>query len=289
MYTEDVTGTAAANIGAEIIKKVITPNARSFCRLQGSNSTGKQLIGGDTRVEFQTAFQKAIQESCEAQGIEVLQALLTKIKPPEAIAEPVRKREIAKQQQKQFAQQEKQQEAEAKLATQKALGDQGPKLVEADQEVVKVVQKSKQEQEVALEGANRDLEVAIEEYHAAKDTAAAMLSAKQAEAAITLYGNEADAAGWQRSVEALGGDGNAFARFVLYQKLAPSYRSMQVNTADSPLMKVFEGFTKPGSDAKIDSSKIKPLQIDLPKDVVIPKIEHRIRKPAAVPSPAPRA
>lgn len=287
MYNEDINGTAAANIGDEIIKKVITPNARSFCRMEGSNSTGKQLIGGDTRVAFQTAFQKAIQESCEAQGVEVIQALLTKVKPPEAIAEPVRKCEIAKQQQQQFQEQKKQQEAEAALATQKALIDQKQKLVQADQKVVKVVQEAKQAQEVAMEGANRDLEVAIEELQAAKDKAAATLSEKQAEAAVTLYANEADASGWQRSIQALGGDGEAFARFVLYQKLAPSFKDLTVNTADSTLMKVFESFTKPGNSTKIDTSKIEPVKIDLPKDVQIPKIERKVRKvelpPAVIP------
>jgi hypothetical protein len=85
-------------IGEEIIAKVIMPNARSFCRLRGSNSSGRDFIGGETRSAFQAAFQEAIRETCGDQGIEIVQALITRIIPPQAIAGPVRDREIANQQ-----------------------------------------------------------------------------------------------------------------------------------------------------------------------------------------------
>jgi hypothetical protein len=71
------------------------------------------------------------------------------------------------------------------------------------------------------------------------------MSQKSAEAAGIGFENEADAAGWKRSVEAFGGDGSAFARYVLYQKLAPGFRSIMTNTADSPLMEVFKGLSGP--------------------------------------------
>ena len=285
MYNESMNGMAAANIGEEVIRKVITPNARSFCRLRGSNSSGKEMIGGETRVAFQTSFQSTIKATCEKQGIEILQALITRINPPQAIAEPVRKREVARQQEKAFHQQKLQQEAEAKLATEKATIAQRQKLVEAEQTVVKTVTMAKQEQEVALQGADRDLEVAIEEYHASKDKAEATLSAKKAEAQVSLFANEADAAGWRRSIQALGGDGEAFARFTLYQKLAPSYKSIMVNTADSPMMDVFKKFAQSGPSVKIDSSKIEPIKIDLPTNVEIPKLERRVRKTEEMPTP----
>jgi len=40
-------------------------------------------------------------------------------------------------------------------------------------------------------------------------------------------------------VEAFHGDGNAVARYVLYQKLAPGFRKIMTNTADSPRMEIF--------------------------------------------------
>ena len=115
-------------------------------------------------------------------------------------------------------------------------------LVVADRTVVEEVTKAEEEQGVALEEANRDMEVAELELQAAMDKAIAIRAQKRAEAAVIGFENEADAAGWQRAVEALDNDGEAFARYVLYQKLAPGYRSIMTNTADSPLMEVFQSF-----------------------------------------------
>jgi len=229
-------------IADEIISKVIMPNARAFCRLQGANSSAREFIGGDTRTAFQQAFQKSITETCDAQGIEIIQALITKIKPPEAIAGPLRDREVAAQELKQYTQQILQQSEEAKLATEQAMIKQRQELVGADKSVVESVTKANEEQSVALENANRDKEVAEKELAAAKDQAEAILAKAKAEAAIIGFENVAQAAGWKKAVEALGNDGEAFARYVLYQKLAPGYRQIMTNTADSPLMRVFEGF-----------------------------------------------
>ncbi len=231
------------DIDQEIIRKVIMPNARAFCRLRGSNSSGRDFIGGETRSAFQAAFQDAIRETCDAQGIEIVQALITDIKPPQAIAAPVRNREVANQKLKQYEQEKIQQLEEAKLATENALVVQLQRLVQSDREVVKLVTDARKRQEVALAEANRDKDVAGEDLKAAKDQAAAVLAEKEAEAAIINFVNEADAAGWKRAVEAFGGDGKAYARYVLYQKLAPGYKSIMTNTADSPLMRIFDNFS----------------------------------------------
>ncbi len=239
--TNDKPGASA--IAEEIIAKVIMPNARAFCRLHGSNSSAREFIGGETRTAFQNDFQTAITETCKAQGIEIVQALITKIKPPQLIAEPLRKREVAAQELKQYTQEILQQQEEAKLATEKAMIEQKTELVGAERKVVEVVTLAMEEQEVALEGANRDKAVATEKLDAAKDEAEAILARATAKAAVIGFENEADAAGWKRAVEALGNDGEAYARYVLYQKLAPGYRSIMTNTADSPLMDVFRVLT----------------------------------------------
>jgi hypothetical protein len=41
-------------------------------------------------------------------------------------------------------------------------------------------------------------------------------------------------------VQAFKGDGGLYAQRTLYEKLAPRYQSLMVNSADSPLMKMFE-------------------------------------------------
>jgi hypothetical protein len=90
--------------------------------------------------------------------------------------------------------------------------------------------------------ANENKKVADFDLKAAKDQALANLSKKKSEAGIVEFQNQADAAGWKKAIDALGGDGEAFARYVLFQKLGPNYRSLTINTADSPLMDIFRNF-----------------------------------------------
>ncbi|MCA9239943.1 MAG: hypothetical protein KDA37_07080, partial [Planctomycetales bacterium] len=239
-------GDGASAIAEEIIDKVIMPNARAFCRLRGSNSSARELIGGETRTAFQTEFQNAITETCRTQGIEIVQALITKIKPPEAIAEPLRNREVAAQELKHYTQQVLQQQQEAKLASEKMLIEQKKEMINAERAVVEAVTLAQEQQQVALEAANRDKDVATEKLAAARDEASAILARASAKAAVIGFENEATAAGWKKAVEALGNVGEAYARYVLYQKLAPGYRSIMTNTADSPLMEVFRSFTGGG-------------------------------------------
>lgn len=228
-------------VDEEVVKKIIMPNARSFCRMRGANKTGRDFIGGETRVQFQKDFQTAMQEACEPLGIEIIQALITEIKPPQAIAGPVRDREVALQQLGQYKQQKLQQEQEALLSVEQEKVKQRQALVVADQEIVKITVKAKEEQEVAVTKANEELQVAKLRLEAAKDKAEAILAQKKAEAGVIVFQNEAEAAGWKKAIDALG-SGDAFAQFTILKRLAPSYREIMTNTADSPLMRIFESF-----------------------------------------------
>lgn len=232
-------------IDREIVQTVIMPNARSFCRLQGSNSSGREFIQGTTRTAFQEAFEKSMKEACEPLGVEIIQALITTIRPPEQIAEPVRKREIAKQQELQYQQQTLQQESEQKLAVEKAMVEQKQALVAADQNIVKVTTQAKQDQQVALTKANEELAVAQLKLDASIDEAKAIEARGKAAADVVRFDNEAEAAGWKKAVEAFGGDGQSYAQYVLFQKLSSSYQRIMVNTADSPIMKIFDSFARP--------------------------------------------
>jgi hypothetical protein len=186
-----------------------------------------------------------MQDKCDKLGIEIIQALITKISPPEQIAKPVREREIAKQQEEQYQQQILQQKSEEKLAIEKALVLQKQALVQAEQEVIRVTTMALREQEVALTKAREKLAVAEFRLAATKDEAAAITSKGTGAAEVIELKNKAEAVGWQRSVEAFEGDGNQYAQFVLYQKIASAYRNIMVNTADSPIMKIFESFNGP--------------------------------------------
>lgn len=240
-----------ARVEQEIIQKIILPNARSICRLKGSNHSGREFILGEKRLAFQQDFQKSLEATCKAQGIEIVQALITRISPPQQIATPVRERQIATQQAEQYKKQIEQQESEKNLGVEKEMVKRKQALIEIERDVVKVTTEAQRKQEVAIIGANQRMKVAESELAAAKDQAEAILSLGQAAADVIGFGNEADAAGWKQAVAAYEGDGNGYARWVLLRKLAPSFKQMMINTADSPLMQIFEEFNvKPAKPAE---------------------------------------
>jgi regulator of protease activity HflC (stomatin/prohibitin superfamily) len=245
LFNEERDGKSLAE---QIIAKVILPNARAYTRLQGSNFSGKEFITGDTRVTFQANFQETMKANCDKQGIEIIQALITSIKPPDKIADPVRRREIAQQQENQYKKEIEQQKAEQNLAVEKAKVLQKKEQVSANQEVVVVTTEAKKKQEVALIDADKRLAVAEQKLLAAQDLAAAIMAKGKADANVINFANEAEAAGWQKSIAAFSGNGSEFARWTLLKKLAPAYRGMMINTDSSPLMDVFKTFdSKPAA------------------------------------------
>lgn len=243
LYNEEANGD---RIDEEIVRKVILPVARAFCRVQGSKNAGRDFIEGTSRTQFQDEYQRMMAAKCGPLGIEIIQALITKINPPEQIAKPVRSREIAKQQEAQYQQEILQQKSEEKLAIEKEMVKQKQELVKAEQEVIRVTTAAQREQEVALTKAREKLAVSEFRLAATKDEAAAIKSKGEGAAEVVEFKNKAEAAGWERSVAAFEGSGDLFAQFVLYEKIASAYRSIMVNTADSPIMKIFESFNNPG-------------------------------------------
>ena len=268
IYNESENGDA---IDAEIIRKVIMPNARSFCRLEGSSKLGKNFIEGETRMEFEKRFQEAMVTACEPLGIEILEALITKIRPPQQIAEPIQQREQARLDEQKYTAQIKQQEVERKLAEQTALVKQKSALIAIERDIVKLVTEAEREQEVAVTKANEGLAVSKVRLEAAKDEAEAIMARGKASADVIGFENEADAAGWKRAVAAFDGNGLEYAQFVLYQKLSTAYRRVMVNTADSPIMKMFEivGERSPGTQLP---DRADTRAVEAPRETVTPKL-----------------
>lgn len=232
-----------AVVEEEIIQKIILPNARSFCRLRGSDNSGRDFILGEKRLEFQEDFQRTLEATCQRQGIEIIQALITRISPPQQIALPVRQRQIAVQEAEQYVKQIEQQLSEQQLRVEQELVKQKQVLVGVEQEVVKLTVEAQRKQEVAVIEADQRKKVAEVEVAAAMDQAEAITARGKAAAEVVNFQNAAEAAGWQKSVEAYGNSGDEFARLVMLKKLAPSYRQLMVNTADSPLMDIFTDFS----------------------------------------------
>ncbi|MEO6807983.1 MAG: SPFH domain-containing protein [Isosphaeraceae bacterium] len=241
LYNEDANGD---QIDEEIIAKIITPESLSICRIGGSKLTGGEFISGTQRELFQQNLDTALKANCKEQGVEILAVAITSITPPEAIAEPVRQREVAKQELAQYQQEKLQQLSEAQLRVQVLLADQKKELVEGEQSVVEKTTKAEQEQSVAKTLAEQKLSVAQTNLEATKDKAAAIGSEAQAAADVTRAQNKADVAGLSSRVKAFGGDGSALAKNLMVGKLAPAFRTI-LSSSEGPLMDLFSQFTRP--------------------------------------------
>lgn len=222
---------------------VILPYARSFCRLVGSKYSARDFISGDTKLKFQQEFETKLRDACRGQGIEILQALVRDIVPPNEIKEPINEREIAKQQIKTLEQQIIVAKSQAELATQVEMANQNQAIGEANKEVVTIVKKAEQESDVAVTKAQQELAVAKLQLQAAQQQADAQIAKGKAEAAVTLLQKQAEAEPLRQQVAAFG-DGDAYAQYFFYLKLAPSVKSILTNT-DGPFADLFKQFAQP--------------------------------------------
>ncbi|HSZ54449.1 MAG TPA: SPFH domain-containing protein [Tepidisphaeraceae bacterium] len=222
---------------------VILPNARSFCRLIGSKYTARDFISGDTKLKFQAEFEATLRDECRKQGIEILQALVRDIVPPDAIKDPINEREIAKQQIKTLEQQIIVAKSQADFATQTEMANQNQAIGEANKDVVSIVKEAEQNQGVAVTKAHQELAVAKLQLQAAQQQADAIVAQGKADAAVILLQKQAEAEPLRQQVAAFG-DGNAFAQYFFYQKLAPSVKSILTST-DGPFADLFKQLMAP--------------------------------------------
>ena len=234
---------------------VILPYARSFCRLIGSKYTARDFISGDTKLKFQAEFETKLRDECRKQGIEVLQALVRDIVPPDAIKDPINEREIAKQQIKTLDQQIIVAKSQADLATQTEMASQNQAIGDANKQVVTIVKQAEQNRDVALTKAQQELAVAKLQLQAAQQQADALVARGKADAQVILLQKQAEAEPLRQQVAAFG-DGNAFAQYFFYQKLAPSVKSILTNT-DGPFADIFKQFAAPArSSGNTNSQKL---------------------------------
>ena len=242
LYNEDDNGDV---IDEEIVAKIINPESRSICRINGSKLSGRKFFDGEARKIFQDNLKKSLIDHCLQQGIEIIDVPLSSIQPPQEIAGPVRSRELAKQNLARYLREREQQESEKQLKVETMLVDQGKRLVEADRIVAVQLKKAEQEQSVAVTAAEQKLAVAGTRLEAARDEADAATSRAQAEADVIRLTNQAELAGLAAQVSAFGGDGSALAQSLLVGKLAPAFRSILANS-DGPLMELFGQLSRPG-------------------------------------------
>jgi hypothetical protein len=158
-------------------------------------------------------------------GVQIKSVLIRNIEPPNQIATIIREREVALQTAKKFDQEITQAISKAELTKQETLAVQNKEKVEQMTLQIKATIKAQQEQAVAVTAAERGFSVAQLEAEAAKSTVAAQISKATAERDVVKLDNEAQAAVLGSQVSAFG-SGENFARFTLYQKLAPRIQSI---------------------------------------------------------------
>jgi regulator of protease activity HflC (stomatin/prohibitin superfamily) len=244
-YVDDRISRPGANPGEEVIKciveKVLLPNARAFSRLEGSRHSAREFISGETRQQFQDKFFKGLQNACTSQGIDVRSALVRRIEPPKAIADPIREREIAIRQRERLAQEMEREKQQKLLAKTVKLQERMKLIKQAEADVSVAITHADRQMEVALIEANRKLEVARLELQAARNQADAVLSKGQASADVLLLKNKAEAAGI-RSARSAFGDGEAYARYLFLRKVAPAIKQVISNT-EGPFLDIFRTFS----------------------------------------------
>jgi len=226
-------------------EKVILPYARSFCRLVGSQYAARDFITGDTKLKFQEEFEAKLKEACAKQGIEIRQALVRDIEPPQAIKDPINDREIAKEQIKQYEQQILVAKTQTEFVTQEGMADQNKSIGDANRQVVTILKKAEQSRDVAVTKASQELAVAKLRLDAAQKEGDALLERGKAAAAVVLLNKEAEAKPLAQQVQAFG-DGNAYAQYFFYQKTAGSVKSILTNT-DGPFGELFKQFSQPST------------------------------------------
>lgn len=244
----------AAELEKHLEEKVILPYSRSFSRLVGSQYTARDFIAGDTKLKFQADFEQKLREACEKQGIEILQALVRDIVPPDDIKNPINEREIAKQQIKSLEQQIQVAKSQADLVTQTETATQNQAIGEANKQVVTIIKRAQQERDVAVTKAQQELAVAKLRLQAAQKEADAQVARGEADANVILLKKQAEAEPLRQQINAFGG-GDNYAQFFFYQKVAPSVKSILADT-NGPFAEMFKQFSSPPAQSPPNTSKV---------------------------------
>jgi len=215
----------------DILKKIILPRARGFARIEGSKGNALNYIVGEMRQEFQDNLTKNLREGCGKWGVEIRSVLIRNISPPEEISSIIQDRELAKQAATMFVQQIVQAKSKAELAKQKGLAEQNKEKVDAETEKLKATIQASQEAQVRQTAAEQNLAVAKLQKDAAVEQAAAIRAKAEGEQTVIRAKNEAIAKVLNQNAQAFS-SGDAYAKFLLYTKLAGNIENILTN--DNP-------------------------------------------------------
>jgi regulator of protease activity HflC (stomatin/prohibitin superfamily) len=209
----------------DIIDKVILPRMRGFSRTEGSKKTAVEFIAGETRQQFQNTLEEYLRKICAPLGVSINSTLIENVIPPDTIAKIIREKEIAVQDARKFEQQIEQAKSKAELTKQEMLAEQNKRKVQAETEKLKAEIAAKQEQEVRIISAKKELDIAKINLKTAEAKITAALLTAEADRDAIKRRNEAEAKVIADKVKAFGGGLN-YARYLLYQKIAPGIKDV---------------------------------------------------------------
>ena len=235
----------------EVLQKVLIPAVRGFGRIEGSKYSAPNYISGESRLIFQNTLFDKLKTFCEPRGILIKAVLVNDIEPPQAIAAPIRDREIAREELARNRNQLTQAQAEQRLAREEELVRQQQEKVRAETDRLQKVIAAKNRQEVALIEQEKLLTVAKTDLEAAKKEAQAITARGKADADVIALHATAEAEALRRSVSAFQ-DPAAYTFYEFAQKIAPRIESVFANT-DGPLGRLFEGFLPTPSHGAADA------------------------------------
>ena len=226
-----------------VLHKTLIPALRGNARLEGSKYPAANYISGASRTVFQDSIFEILEQTCAKQGILIRSVLVNDIEPPQAIAAPIREREVAKEELARNQVQLKQAQAEQSLARETELVQQEAAKVHAQTAQRQEVIKAENDQQVALIEQEKLLKVAEADLDAAALQAKAIQARGQADADVITAQNQAEAKALERSVSAFDQPGD-FASFIFARRLGPSVQTVFADP-EGPFGELFRRLLEP--------------------------------------------
>jgi regulator of protease activity HflC (stomatin/prohibitin superfamily) len=222
----------------EILQKIVVPAIRGYGRIIGSQYSAPEYIAGASRIIFQSNLFERVHALCASKGVEIKSVMVADIDPPNEIAQPIREREIAKEELARNEAQIQQAKADQDLAMNKAMIAQEKRRVEVETIKLQAVIAASNNMAVALVNQEQKLNVAKTDLDAAKLEATAVRARGKAQADVVVLGHKAEAEAMKKSVAAFG-SGRDLAEYELVRTLGGKIETV-FTTDDSALGKVLD-------------------------------------------------
>ena len=221
-----------------ILQKIVVPAIRGYGRIIGSQYSAPEYIAGASRIVFQSNLFDRVRALCASKGVEIKSVMVADIDPPQEIAQPIREREIAKEELARNEAQIEQAKADQDLAMNTAMIDLEKKRVEIETTKLQALIAASNSMTVALVNQAQKLSVAKTDLEASKLEATAIRARGKAQADVALLGHKAEAEALKKSVAAFG-SGHDLAEYELVRTLGGKIETV-FTTDDSALGKVLD-------------------------------------------------